>query len=88
MILADEFLRSVLGEASFTAPVKRRKRPKQQIGVGNDMQDGAAELDDNMAVSTYHDIEGFTLTKGNRSSRIALRETKIVARLTIFFRYR
>jgi antiviral helicase SKI2 len=49
--LADEFLRSVLGEASFTAPVKRRKRPKQQIGVSTDMQDGAAELDENMAVS-------------------------------------
>ncbi|KAI5454433.1 Antiviral helicase ski2 [Naganishia albida] len=50
---ANEFLRSVLGEASFTAPVKRRKRPKQQIGVGNDMQDGAVELDDNMAVQPH-----------------------------------
>ena len=48
-IIADEFLRSVLGEDSFTAPVKRRKRPKQQIGVSTtDMQDGG--MDENMAV--------------------------------------
>jgi hypothetical protein len=49
LFVADEFLRSVLGESSFTAPVKRRKRPKQPIGVSNtDMQDGA--IDENMAV--------------------------------------
>ena len=55
-ITADEFLRTVLGEDSFTAPVKRRKRPKQQIGVSTtDMQDGA--MDENMAVgSTLSDL--------------------------------
>ncbi|KAJ9095673.1 hypothetical protein QFC21_005545 [Naganishia friedmannii] len=49
---ADEFLRSVLGESSFTAPVKRKKRPKQQIGVSNtDMQDGGGEdIDASMAI--------------------------------------
>ncbi|KAJ9111455.1 hypothetical protein QFC19_001224 [Naganishia cerealis] len=57
---ADDFLRSVLGESSFNAPVKRKKRPKQQIGLSNaDMQDGAAEtMDANMAIEPVQHRSG------------------------------
>lgn len=83
-IVADEFLRSVLGEASFTAPVKRRKRPKQQIGVSNtDMQDGA--MDENMAVRSGSHERIFTDCLDRWSGRKGRQRTRSEAKSMISF---